>query len=142
MSRVDRGSDTTGWKFHPLCREARAADAILIIFPEGTRGEPDRLSPFNRGIAHLAKKFPEVPFVPVRLRGFGKVLPRGAVVPLPYCCEASVGEPLFWNGSTDGFMRAAEGALAEEGRVQMRSTAHAAAAHSVPFDPATAFAAR
>jgi 1-acyl-sn-glycerol-3-phosphate acyltransferase len=91
---------------------------VIILFPEGSRGEPERLSRFKTGIAHLAKRHPDIPVYPIFLHGFGKVLPRGEGIFVPFYCDVSIGQPIYWQGDRAKFMQELEGsivALAEEG---------------------------
>jgi 1-acyl-sn-glycerol-3-phosphate acyltransferase len=88
---------------------AGASDAlgqgdILILFPEGTRGEPERLKDFKSGIAHLARRHPAVPFHPVYMHGLGKALPRGEAILVPFFCDVFPGEPVAWTGDKASFM--------------------------------------
>ncbi|MEZ4861209.1 MAG: lysophospholipid acyltransferase family protein [Caldilineaceae bacterium] len=84
---------------------ALAEGSILIFFPEGSRGEPEKLSDFKPGITLLAERFPEAPVIPVYLYGLGKVWPKGAGLVVPFFCHVLVGEPMYWEGQRLGFMR-------------------------------------
>lgn len=99
---------------------ALAEGCVVILFPEGSRGEPERMAGFRNGVAHLAKRFPDVPLVPVFLHGLGKALPRGAFLLVPFFCDVFVGEAMAWCGDRRAFMAELErrtSALAAEGRL-------------------------
>jgi len=86
---------------------------ILILFPEGTRGEPERLQAFKTGVAHLAKRRPEVPVVPVFLHGLGKALPKDAFLLVPFFIDIFVGDPVLWSGERGDFMARLERTMHE-----------------------------
>ena len=99
--------------------KALEAGRVLIFFPEGSRGEPEQMSGFRKGIAHLAERHPDVPVVPVYLHGLGKALPKGKVLFVPFFCDIFVGDQLPWTGDKHSYMQQLDEvmhALADEGK--------------------------
>ncbi len=116
IERQARGSNKD-----PLagCSEALERGDILLLYPEGSRGEPEVLSGFKKGIARLAERHPEVPVTPVFLHGMGKVLPRGDWLPVPFFCDVFVGKRIAKAEDRNAFMAALETGiqdLAAEGK--------------------------
>lgn len=69
----------------------------LILFPEGTRGTTGVMQDFRMGVAVLLKNNPDIPFIPVYLDGFGKVLPKNKYLIVPLVCKVRFGEPIYPN---------------------------------------------
>lgn len=104
---VERTKAGSGQDVLAPAREALAQGHIVIIFPEGTRGQAtDEMGQLKSGVARLAEAVPEAPVTPVWIEGAGRVLPKGAVVPVPMNCTVLVGEPLAWSGAREPFMEA------------------------------------
>jgi 1-acyl-sn-glycerol-3-phosphate acyltransferase len=90
--------------FLKSCAAALNQNQILILYPEGTRGQPEHLTSLSSGIAHLAKHHPQVPIIPVFLQGLGKSLPKGECLLVPFLCQIVIGNPLYWVGNKPQFL--------------------------------------
>ncbi len=67
----------------------------LILFPEGTRNTGDEvLLPFKSGLYHLAAANPLIDMVPVWIANLNRVMPKGALVPIPLICTVTFGAPI------------------------------------------------
>lgn len=95
---------------HPLaeCQAALEKKHSLLLFPEGTRGEPEKMQKLKAGIAHLAERYPEVPTVPVYLFGLGRALPKGQWVLIPFFCDVFIGNAIYWDGDRISFLQQLE----------------------------------
>ncbi|BET43284.1 lysophospholipid acyltransferase family protein [Atlantibacter hermannii] len=79
------------------CIDALAQQKILILFPEGTRGEPGVMSEFKSGIWHLCQSQPDVPVIPVYLHGLDRAMGKGQKIPVPFFIDIYVDDPLFYH---------------------------------------------
>jgi 1-acyl-sn-glycerol-3-phosphate acyltransferase len=91
--------------------EALDRGESLILFPEGTRGDPEVLQPFRSGAARLASARPQVPVVPVFLANTGRNLPRGSSLFLPMICDIWIGARVAVSGDVGRTREAIEGAV-------------------------------
>ena len=80
---VDRASPRDALEAINAMDRCITAGESLIIFPEGTRGEPGELAPFRSGVGRLLERHPELPVIPAHILGPERALPRGATLPLP-----------------------------------------------------------
>lgn len=87
--RKDRTTD-------PIAEMVQALDedAVLLIFPEGTRTQPHALGDFKAGLHLIAERRPDARLVPLYLRNADAAWPKGTKLPLPLLCSVTAGEPV------------------------------------------------
>jgi len=104
--RVGRDAD-------PLqdCVKSLEAGDILLVFPEGTRGETESLAKFKGGVARLKEQFPNVSVIPIYMQGLGRVMPKGEIALVPVVVYVFVGTPVLWSGNRPAFTQAMEQAV-------------------------------
>lgn len=89
--------------FSPIL-EALEDDSIIILFPEGSRGEAEQLSKYKSGIYYLMREVPDIEIVPVFLHGLGKALPKGSFIFVPFFVDILVGDSFKYNENRKAFM--------------------------------------
>lgn len=94
-------------------KKAIADGYTLVIFPEGTRGEPEKRQPLKYGIAKLVQEIPDMTVTPVFMHGLGKSLPRGEALLVPFVCQVNVGQEIGWGGDRAAFIALLEKSLSE-----------------------------
>lgn len=108
---LDRQGQVDKEKVFELCQEALAEEQILLLFPEGSRGDPEQLQPLRKGIYHLARSHVGTPVTPIALHGLGKALPRGGSMIVPFNCDAVVGDALQPGDDREAFMHELQSSL-------------------------------
>lgn len=102
---LDRtGGTDTGVLFEP-CRLALDQNEILILFPEGTRGDPEQMNRIRKGICHLLDGRQQTPVTPVVMHGLGRALPRGEALFVPFNCDVVIGESMQIEGRSSEFVK-------------------------------------
>jgi 1-acyl-sn-glycerol-3-phosphate acyltransferase len=103
---VMRGGTKLGSDPLEACYRVLEAGKILVVFPEGTRGEPEQMAELKSGIWYLARRFPQAPVIPVYMHGLGKSMPKGAWIPVPFFVSIGVGKSLHWIEDKQAFIDA------------------------------------
>lgn len=101
---LERGARKRPDELFAGCHEALNAGDILIIFPEGSRGEPELRGKIKKGVFHLVKERTDTTVVPVMLHGLGRSLPRGEALLVPFNCDVIIGESVRKLESADAFV--------------------------------------
>jgi 1-acyl-sn-glycerol-3-phosphate acyltransferase len=76
------------------CNKALDNGDILIIFPEGSRGNPEQIGKIKKGIFYLTKDRSDTKIIPVVMHGLGKALPRGEALFVPFNCDVIIGDKI------------------------------------------------
>ena len=97
---IDRHRETGNDPLDPV-REALVQGYSIIIFPEGTRGADALPQPFKSGLFHLASEFPQVGLAPVYLENLQRIMPKGAIWPIPLICKVHFGATQTRDGSEE-----------------------------------------
>jgi len=71
----------------------------IIMFPEGTRGEPGKILPFKTGVGRLSEEYHNIPIVPVFLHGPERALPKKSFLPMPVCNDIFIAPPQVFKES-------------------------------------------
>ena len=77
-------------------REVLRAGKSVILYPEGTRGDPGKMESFKRGIGVLATDFPDLPVYPVFIKGVEKALARNEYLVVPFEIALTVADHPFY----------------------------------------------
>lgn len=93
------------------CEAALGRGEILVLFPEGSRGEPEVMGRFKRGIAVLATRHPALLVTPIFLHGLGKALPKGDPILVPFFCDVFIGEAIAGGHDQSHFMTELENSM-------------------------------
>ena len=100
---------------NPLDRIGTAIDSgrSVIIFPEGTRSPDGRPGNFRAGLYHLARRYPDIPLVPVYLENLNRIMPKGTFLPVPVIARVSFREPIAFDVTEEksAFLTRARNAL-------------------------------
>ncbi len=79
----------------PINKMLKALDDgySLILFPEGTRGDPEVQQPLKPGIALVLKQRPHIKYVPAFMKGMGKAMPKHDSLIVPHASSIVFGRP-------------------------------------------------
>lgn len=92
---IQRKSDKENPENDPIYKMNKALEEgySLIIFPEGTRGEPNLPKEYKAGVALILIKNPHIPYVPIYLKSMGKAMPKGDNLIVPHESAIFYGSP-------------------------------------------------
>jgi len=101
---LDRQGGASKEDLFAECKAALANGEILLLFPEGSRGDPEQMQPLRKGVYHLARSVDGVAVTPVVMHGLGRAMPKGGSMIVPFNCDVVVGEAHHPGDSADDFI--------------------------------------
>ncbi len=127
--------DRDAWAGTAIERVIEALDGgdSIILYPEGTRGQPGKFGDFRRGVGRLLQRRPRVPIVPAFLAGTDRSLPPGAVLPKLVPLRVIVGPPRRVVGAPRDITRNLRKAVEALGHAASSTKSYAAAVSHRPF---------
>ncbi len=92
---IKRGRDKNNPDNDPINRMLKELDKgySLILFPEGSRGEPEKEQALKKGIGLILSQRPDIKFVPAYMKGMGKAMPKGDSLIVPFNSSLIFGIP-------------------------------------------------
>jgi 1-acyl-sn-glycerol-3-phosphate acyltransferase len=93
---IQRKRDKENPANDPINKMIKAIDDgySLIIFPEGTRGEPEVQQQLKPGVALVLSQRPSVKYVPAYMKGMGKAMPKDDGLIVPHNSTLIYGKPM------------------------------------------------
>lgn len=93
---IPRKRDKENPENDPINKMIKALDDgfSLILFPEGTRGEPEKEQPLKPGIGLVLSQRPDIKYVPAYMKGMGKAMPKGDNLIVPFNSTLTFGDPI------------------------------------------------
>ena len=91
---LDRSGKTQREQLFADCHKALNNGDILILFPEGSRGEPEQMSGIKKGLYYVLKEHDNTDITPIIMHGLGRSLPRGETLLVPFNCDIIIGDPI------------------------------------------------
>lgn len=92
---IKRGRDKINPENDPINKMLKELDNgySLILFPEGSRGEPEKQQPLKKGIGIILSQRPHIKFVPAYMKGMGKAMPKDDSLIVPFNSTLKYGTP-------------------------------------------------
>ena len=92
---IQRKRDKVNAENDPINKMLKAINDgySLIIFPEGTRGEPEVQQPLKPGVAYVLKENPNLKYIPAYMKGMGKAMPKDDNLIVPFNSTLTFGQP-------------------------------------------------
>jgi len=101
---LERTGKTSKQQLFAACHHALDNQDILIIFPEGTRGDPEELARLKKGVFHIINDRADTDVTPIAMHGLGRSLPRGEALFVPFNCDVIIGPELDKTDSATQFV--------------------------------------
>ncbi|MCE2930647.1 MAG: 1-acyl-sn-glycerol-3-phosphate acyltransferase [Vampirovibrionales bacterium] len=105
---IDRNNRQLNETFE-ICNTALNNGQILLLFPEGSRGNPEELGKIKKGLFYMLKDRADLAclkIVPVFMYGLGKALPRGEALLVPFNVDVIIGKALVFPETSKDFVHA------------------------------------